>query len=182
MQTTRILVASLLVAAVTATHAQTSPYAGEQSRDIKALSERDVKELQSGHGMGMAKAAELNGYPGPAHVLELADELQLTSQQRLATQSLLARHKAAARELSVGLIEAERALDRAFASHDIDTERLDRLTADIGSRQARLRAEHLSTHLQQTALLSPEQIARYAELRGYAVGAVPQTESHPSHH
>jgi hypothetical protein len=25
-----------------------------------------------GEGMGMAKAAELNGYPGPAHVLSLA--------------------------------------------------------------------------------------------------------------
>jgi hypothetical protein len=31
--------------------------------------------------MGMAKAAELNGYPGPRHVLDLSPELHLTDAQ-----------------------------------------------------------------------------------------------------
>jgi hypothetical protein len=78
MQSKRLLTAAMIAAAAAAGHAQTSPYAGEQARDIKALSDQDIKELQSGHGKGLAKAAELNGYPGPAHVLELADELKLT--------------------------------------------------------------------------------------------------------
>jgi hypothetical protein len=37
--------------------------------------------LLKGEGMGMAKAAELNGYPGPTHVLTLAKELALTESQ-----------------------------------------------------------------------------------------------------
>ena len=45
------------------------PYAGQQARTIKALSDDDLAALRKGEGMGMAKAAELNGYPGPAHVL-----------------------------------------------------------------------------------------------------------------
>ena len=49
-----------------------SPYAGQQTRAIKALSPEDLAGLLNGEGRGMAKAAELNGYPGPVHVLELA--------------------------------------------------------------------------------------------------------------
>ena len=60
-----------------------SPYAGEQSRSIKSLSQQDVADYMAGKGMGCAKAAELNGYPGPAHVLELADQLALTPSQTL---------------------------------------------------------------------------------------------------
>jgi len=37
--------------------------------------------------MGLAKAAELNGYPGPKHVLELAGPLKLTSAQVAATEA-----------------------------------------------------------------------------------------------
>ena len=57
---------------------QPAPYAGQQARSIKSLSAEDVAALLKGEGMGMAKAAELNGYPGPVHVLTLADELRLT--------------------------------------------------------------------------------------------------------
>jgi hypothetical protein len=52
-----------------------SPYSGMQTRSIKALSEQQVADLTAGRGMGLALAAELNGYPGPFHVLELADKL-----------------------------------------------------------------------------------------------------------
>ena len=51
------------------------PYAGQQARAIKALSDDDIAALRKGEGMGVAKAAELNGYPGPAHVLVLAADL-----------------------------------------------------------------------------------------------------------
>jgi hypothetical protein len=46
---------------------QVSPYAGEQGRAIKALSQKEVSDLLDGAGMGYAKAAELNRYPGPMH-------------------------------------------------------------------------------------------------------------------
>src|SRR5687767_11125254 len=52
-----------------------SPYVGQEDRAIKALDAKDVDGLLAGSGMGYAKAAELNGYPGPMHVLELAEKL-----------------------------------------------------------------------------------------------------------
>lgn len=146
---------------------QASPYAGEQARDIKSLSASDVTGLLSGAGMAYAKAAELNGYPGPAHVLELSSQLKLNGDQHSATKTLMDLHKSRARILGVQLLEAERSLDRAFASQQIDAQRVEDLTRQIGTLQARLRAEHLQTHLAQTALLSPQQIASYQRLRGY---------------
>jgi hypothetical protein len=55
-----------------------SPYAGQELRDVKALSNADIEAYLAGKGMGYAKAAELNSYPGPKHVLELSKELDLT--------------------------------------------------------------------------------------------------------
>jgi hypothetical protein len=69
-----------------------APYAGLQMRPIKALSEQQVADLSSGRGMGLALAAELNGYPGPSHVLELADKLDLTTEQR-ARPGAIRRHE-----------------------------------------------------------------------------------------
>jgi len=147
-----------------------TPYAGQQHREIKSLPAAEVADLLGGQGMGLAKAAELNGYPGPAHVLEHAQALALTPQQRSASEILMQRHKARAREMGFALVEAERALDQAFASKQVDAALLTRLTANIGAQQAQLREEHLRTHLEQTALLDKGQIDRYQQLRGYSAG------------
>ena len=145
-----------------------SPYAGEQARAIKALSEREVVGLLEGQGAGFAKAAELNGYPGPAHTLELKDRLSLTPAQEAASASLLARHKARARELGAALVGAERQLDQLFAQRRADSVAVEQATRGVALLHAQLRAEHLNTHLAQTALLSAEQVQRYSVLRGYA--------------
>ena len=162
---------------------QVAPYAGQQQRAIKALSSDEVADLLAGEGMGLAKAAELNGVPGPAHVLEHADALGLTPQQRLLTRTLFDTHKAKARRLGEALVEAERALDQAFQAGDIDFAKLSRLVGDIASRQARLREEHLRTHLEQAVLLDKAQIERYAQLRGYreSSGPAPAGQAHDRH-
>jgi Spy/CpxP family protein refolding chaperone len=144
-----------------------TPYAGQETRAIKALSVSETQDLLNGKGMGLAKAAELNGYPGPMHVLELAAPLQLSAQQREATEKLMLQHKATVRDLGAQLVDAERALDTAFASQNIDTAKITELTQRIGTLQATLRAEHLHTHLRQTALLQAPQITSYQSLRGY---------------
>ena len=74
------LFASLIVVATTATSSAqtTSPYAGQEQRAIKALSDEEIRDLLDARGMGLAKAAELNSYPGPLHVLQLANELGLS--------------------------------------------------------------------------------------------------------
>lgn len=160
-----------------------TPYAGQQQREIKALSPEEVQAYAQGQGFGFAKAAELNGYPGPLHTLELAQELDLSEEQRARTQALLTQHKAEARQIGAQLIEGERALDQAFSSQTVDEKTLAALIAASGEKLAQLRAAHLQTHLVQTAMLTAEQIARYKTLRGYdkAVDA-PRHDMQPGHH
>ena len=148
-------------------HGAASPYAGQQSREIKALSEQEVKDLLAGAGMGMAKAAELNRYPGPMHALELADRLALSAQQREQLSALMERHKAQARKLGQRVLELERELDALFARGQPTTTEVDRLSLAIGEAHGRLRADHLKTHLGTAALLTSEQVDRYVAARGY---------------
>ena len=142
-------------------------YAGQQTRVIKALSPQETQDLLDGKGLGSAKAAELNGYPGPMHTLEHANAMKLTREQRDQTRELLAKHRVAVKALGVQLVEAEKALDAAFAEQRMTNGRLTVMTDDIGRLQALIRAEHLRTHLEQTALLSTPQIEQYKALRGY---------------
>jgi hypothetical protein len=155
-----------------------TPYAGQQGRSIKALSDDDLAAQRKGEGMGMAKAAELNGYPGPAHVLQLAAQLGLTDAQRRDVQAIFDRMSAAAKPLGAELIERERALDQLFAKGDISPDQLAAATAVIGEVQGRLRAIHLAAHLETRALLNPDQTVRYQWLRGYSDPQAPV----PHHH
>lgn len=159
--------------------ASPSPYAGQQSRDIKALSSAEQAELLAGKGMGLAKAAELNGYPGPAHVLELAAELALSTEQRERTRALWQAMHARATRVGQQVIDAERELDVLFASRQVTRERLAAQLDRIGALQAQLRAVHLDAHLEQSLILTPEQASRYAVLRGYSGEAGTQPEHGP---
>ena len=155
------------------------PYAGEQTRAIKSLSDEERSALLAGHGSGFAKAAELNGYPGPTHTLELAAELALDSTQRAATQALMAGHRRRAREMGAELVAAEAELDALFADRRARVASVASATRKVGFAQARLRAEHLKAHLLQTALLTPAQVERYAVLRGYrSSAATPPVAEH----
>jgi hypothetical protein len=144
-----------------------TPYAGQQTRDVKALSADEQADLLAGRGMGLAKAAELNGYPGPLHVLELARELGLESDQRARTEALFASMQREASALGARLLDEERALDALFATRQVDASRLAEATKRIGALQAELRRVHLDAHLAQTRILTAAQTARYVELRGY---------------
>ena len=157
-------------------------YAGEEGRAIKSLSAEEVEQLLGGHGMGLAKAAELNHYPGPRHVLELAAELQLTPEQRAAAQAAFNRMREEAVRLGRRIVERERTLDEMFARADIDAGRLRAATSEIARLQGELRAAHLSVHLEMRRLLSPAQIKRYDELRGYAGAGKPKTHTPPAAH
>jgi Spy/CpxP family protein refolding chaperone len=155
------------------------PYAGLQTRPLKALSGEQVADLRAGRGMGLALAAELNGYPGPKHVLELATELSLTGAQRARTQQLYDAMTAEAVPLGQELIAAETDLDRQFSSRTVTPTSVAAVSARIGATQGQLRAAHLKYHLAMMDVLTPEQIARYGQLRGY--GAAPGGHSPPMH-
>jgi Spy/CpxP family protein refolding chaperone len=149
-------------------HGPAQPYAGQQDRSIKALSAQETEDLRAGRGMGLALAAELNGYPGPLHVLELAGRLDLTPGQRAGMEALLAAMRAETRPLGEAVIAAEAALERLFASGQAGAALVTAATEAAGAARAALRAAHLRAHLATRAALSPEQRRRYAELRGYA--------------
>jgi hypothetical protein len=169
------LLASL--ALVTSVSAQT-PYAGMQMRPVKALSDQQIADLTAGRGMGLALAAELNGYPGPSHVLELADRLDLSDAQRASVQRLFDAMKAEAVPLGSRLIAQETDLDRQFADHSVTPESLKTSTAEIAATQGLLRETHLKYHLSTGAVLTPAQMQKYAELRGYGG----EQQHHHHHH
>lgn len=144
-----------------------APYAGMQQRDIKALSEQQMADLKAGKGLAMALPAELNGYPGPAHVLELAAELNLSAEQHHRTQQLFVRMQAEARALGEQLIAAERQLDALFRTRQADPDTVTAASISAAQLQGRLRAAHLRYHLAMMDILSAEQVAIYQRSRGY---------------
>ena len=142
-------------------------HAAMSSGAPSSLTAQQVEQLLAGEGMGLAKPAELHHYPGPKHVLELAGELQLSEDQRHRVEAVRQQMLGAAKTLGARIVEAERALDAAFASGRLDAGGLEDQTAAIGQLQGQLRATHLRAHLETRPLLSAEQIARYDQLRGY---------------
>lgn len=168
------LALALLTGAVGA--ASESPYTSLQEREIKALSQEQVAGYEAGQGMSLALAAELNGYPGPKHVLELQDELNLTEAQWRSTETIFKEMQESAADLGHQIVEHERELDRLFASHAIDTDNLGAQIERIAELHGRLRTVHLQAHLEMMEVLNEGQVTRYMELRGYHGG------EHPGHH
>lgn len=175
-----IFICAVLAGAFTAASAQHehSPYAGQESRRIKSLSPTDIRGLLNGEGMGLAKAAELNGYPGPKHVLELAEPLQLSAAQLAATEATFRKMNSRARDIGAQIVQREQALDALFAGGSVTSEALSRSVEQIGALQAGLRAVHLDAHLSQVAILTPEQVARYRQLRGYDSQSAEHSHAH----
>jgi len=162
----------LLATALTPTHAfaakdTASPYAGQDKRAIKTLSANDVDDLLNGRGWGLAKAAELNGVPGPVHLLELKDEIGLSPKQIAQIGNLYVTMKERAIVLGQQMVKLETALNEAFAEGNVEAPWLKTMLDKISRVRRDLRFVHLSTHLETPGILSKEQIAHYNKLRGY---------------
>jgi hypothetical protein len=147
------------------THEQ--PYSGMERRAVASLSEEQMADLRAGRGMGLALSAELNGYPGPIHVIELSGPLELSPDQRARVEALHAAMKAEAVPLGERLIAQEAELDSAFRERRINPAGLSEKTGAIGATQGALRQAHLKYHLATVEILKPEQVDRYRALRGY---------------
>src|SRR5438045_8287178 len=129
-----------------------------QNRGVKALSEQQTEDLRAGRGMGMGLAAELNSYPGPAHVLELASALDLSEAQRGRTQALFEEMQKTAMPLGNEVLAKETELDQAFASGRIDDASLHNILADIGRLQGELRYPHRKYHLAMRGRAQPDPV------------------------
>jgi Spy/CpxP family protein refolding chaperone len=175
MTRTTFLTLALLIGAPAAAaaqahdHSQQSEHSGKESREIKALAGEEIAALLAGEGMGLALAAELNRYPGPRHVLDLADALKLTPVQREQVRGTFQSMQRQAIDLGRQIVEQERQLDHMFAARHIDDARLTEATSALGRLQGELRRVHLAAHLRTTAVLTDAQVKEYDVLRGYEV-------------
>ena len=146
-------------------------YTGQHTREIKSLSPADIDALRKGQGWGLAKSAELNGYPGPLHVLQLADELGLTADQRAQVQAIYDAMKSDAQTVGEAYLRAERAVDDVFANRQATAELITKRTRAAAELRARLRSIHLNAHVATAPLLTPHQRTVYARLRGYSAAS-----------
>lgn len=169
MQILKSLILALTIAGLSGTAlAQHSEYRGDEDRAIKSLSADDIEALRRGGGWGLARAAELNGVPGPSHLLELADEISLDADQRAAIENLFTAMQAEAIAAGERFIAAEAALESAFQSGDVTPNELRDQLDTIAERRSDLRYVHLEAHLETLDIITDEQVARYNEARGYS--------------
>lgn len=182
MKTSAWLVLLLIVSAPAEGQEHHAPYAGRQEREIKALSTDQVQAYLEGRGLELALAAELNHYPGPLHALELAAPLRLTAVQKEETEKARAAILGEAKKLGRLIVEKEKELDGLFAGGKIDDGGLRALVGEIARLQGELRVAHLRRHLEMKRILTPQQVERYDELRGYAkAGAGHEGPAHGKH-
>ena len=158
-----------------------SPYAGQENRGIKALSAAEIDGLLQGKGLGFAKAAELNHYPGPVHVIEIARKIGLSDTQLAGTKSLYRSMKREAAALGRKIVDMEKELDRLFGSGTVTETSLRRTVGGIARLRGTLRATHLRYHLKMKKLLSPHQIVLYDRARGYGGGNDMNMKMHNRH-
>lgn len=153
-----------------------SPYTEQINSPVRGLSAQEVDDLLQGRGAGYARMAELNSFPGPRHVLDLKQDLALSTEQEQAIQTVFNAMQGRAQQLGETIVEQETQLSQSFAMEKIAPEALDQQTAELASLYGELRATHLQAHLEITPLLSDSQIERYDQLRGYV-----DTSTHDQH-
>ena len=173
------IVVLLMLLAMGASAEHESQNINQERRPIKALSAENIQGLESGAGMGLAKAAELNHYPGPRHVLDLSAELELSPEQINQSNHIFESMHFGAKQLGAKIIDKEREIDRAFAQKKVNTDSLNRLLSEVGLLRTQLRFVHLNAHLQQRKILTDEQVGRYDKLRGYGEAS---SSGHDHHH
>lgn len=158
-----------------------SPYADHLDNEVRGLSTKEIEDLRNGAGMGFALAAEVNGWPGPLHALELADDLGLAGHQREELERLRAAMLAEAVPLGEAIVAAHGRLEAGFRSGSMDTDRLMEDVATLEGLYAELRVVHLATHLAAQPLFTQHQLAEYDRLRGYSDDGAHEHSDDPQH-
>ena len=150
--------------------APTSPYADDfdPAAAIRAISPEEIGQIERGEGAGYAKAAELNGVPGPRHVLDLAHDLGLSHDQVTRVRAVHDGMMAAVVPAGERYLAAQRRLEEGFRAGALSVADLPGRVVEVSRLEGELAAAHLLAHLHTAAVLTPDQIAAYNRLRGYA--------------
>lgn len=175
------MIVSILLPLLAFAEDRHSPYSGQQIRETKALSTDDINGYLNGEGMGLAKAAELNHYPGPRHVLDLSSELNLSEEQRLKTEKIYNAMHESAVQLGKQIVGKEKELDALFNTGIITDGDLKGIVREIARLQGELRIVHLQAHLEMKQILTKEQIEKYDGLRGYSSAENLKSHDHHNH-
>jgi hypothetical protein len=161
---------------------QESTYTDFKERKINSLSKDQIKGYLDGRGMGMALPAELNHYPGPKHVLELGDSLNISLEQKDQIQNIFDEMHEEAIILGESIVEKEKELDQLFASGKITDNSLASLISEISDLKGKLRFAHLNAHLKTRLVLNYVQIDKYDKLRGYGENNLLHYFQHGNHY
>jgi len=172
-----LLIFGLSAVAVAASE---STYSGKELRKIKSLSQDEIDGYLAGKGMGFAKSAELNHFPGPKHVLELAADLGLSKDQKKQTQKIYEAMEGKAVEYGKLLVRSEKEIEKLFAEGTVNFDTLENALNKSATIRSKLRGVHLVAHIEQKAILSKHQVMLYDTLRGYAGGH--SIQGHQHHH
>lgn len=160
-----------------------SPYRRHAEAGLRGLDEKEIADLKAGAGMGLARAAELNSYPGPRHVLDAIEQRKLTAsrEQRERIQQVWNTMNGDAVRVGAKILAEEHQLEAGFRSATMTEADLRSRVAAVAALQGELRAIHLSAHVMTRQILSDAQIARYNELRGYTARQEPHDNPRHKH-
>jgi Spy/CpxP family protein refolding chaperone len=162
-----VLTALLAVAVPAVGQAPAAAAAPAAHGAAKSLPPDEVASLLAGEGMGLARAAEMNHYPGPRHLLDVENEIGLSEQQRAAIRRIYIETIDNARKVGRKVVGAEAELSEAFVRGAITEARLRSLVMKVSELRGQLRLIHLAAHLKTKKLLTAEQVEKYETLRGY---------------
>jgi len=154
-----------LVSLALRAQAQMATNPAQFDRPIKALSDAEILSYLNGEGPGYGDAAELNRYPGPRQVLDVASQIGLTEPQKQRVQRIYDAMHEATMDLGRKIVSHEAVLDSLFSSRIVDSAGLYTQVTEIARLQGALRAAHLQAHLAVTKILSPDQILACDRLR-----------------
>lgn len=175
-----VLLSFVLVAPVAGADHLASPYRPGATAGLRGFSADEVAALRDGAGMGLARAAELNSYPGPRHLLDAVQDgrLPASAEQQRRTQDVFDRMRRDAQRVGARILAEERELEATFRARTITETELRARVARIAALQGELRTIHLSAHLTTRALLTDAQVEQYDRLRGYAPDEPPAHGHH----
>lgn len=158
-----------------------SPYVAQLASSVRGLSPQEITDLSEGNGMGLARAAELNSYPGPRHLLDARQQLGLTPEQTAQIEAIWTPMNRDARALGLRILQGEQELEADFREQRITDSLLRTRLAELEAARTELRYVHLRAHLASLEVLTGEQVAHYNRLRGYAADYQPQHGSGHGH-
>ena len=125
----------------------------------------DKNSLLNPEDIDQAAYAEKNGYPGPKHVIDLADKLQLSEEQKGSVKRIYNEMETRAKELGQRIIDLEEELNKAFGDKLVVEKSIRNDVEQIGRLRGRLRSVYFLAHFKTRNVLNDKQVATYIKLR-----------------